>query len=233
MHSIRKAADRGHTRIDWLDSNHSFSFGHYYDPRFMGFGPLRVINDDIVAGGGGFATHPHANMEIISYVVEGALAHRDSLGNGSVIVPGDVQRMTAGTGIRHSEYNDSDDTPTRFLQIWILPETAGLTPGYEQRRFEAADKRDRLRLVASRDGRDGSVTIHQDADLYASLPSEGASVSHTLAKGRIGWLQVVNGRVVVNGDAVERGDGVAFDGGDITLTGASAYAEVLLFDMTR
>lgn len=199
----------------------------------MGFGPLRVINDDIVAGGSSFATHPHANMEIISYVVEGALAHRDSLGNGSVIVPGDVQRMTAGTGIRHSEYNDSDDTPTRFLQIWILPEAAGLTPGYEQRRFEAADKRDRLRLVASAMAATArSPSIRMPTSTPACRPKGRASAIRWPRAASAGcrWS---NGRVVVNGDAVERGDGVAFDGGDITLTGASADAEVLLFDMTR
>lgn len=231
MLALRKAADRGHTLIDWLDSHHSFSFGEYYDPRFMGFGPLRVINDDTVAAGGGFPTHPHANMEIISYVIDGALAHRDSLGNGSVIRPGDVQRMTAGTGIRHSEYNADPAQSTHFLQIWILPEKTGLTPGYEQKRFEIADKCDRLRLVASRDGREGSVTIHQDADLYASLPSEGKSVSHTFALGRIGWAQVVTGRLDINGEAVEAGDGVAIKDETVTITGRSADAEVLLFDL--
>ena len=169
MLKIRRADERGRTDFGWLDSRHSFSFGHYYDPAHMGFGPLRVINDDRVTPGAGFPTHPHGNMEIVSYVLDGALAHKDSLGTGSVIRPGDVQRMSAGSGIRHSEFNASASEPVHFLQIWIVPETEGLAPSYEQKRFSAEEKRGKLRLVASRDGRDGSVTIHRDVDLYATL----------------------------------------------------------------
>jgi redox-sensitive bicupin YhaK (pirin superfamily) len=228
MHVIRRAADRGHTLIDWLDSRHSFSFGEYYDPRHMGFGPLRVINDDRVRSGGGFGTHPHANMEIVTYVVSGALAHRDSLGNGSVIEAGDVQRMTAGTGIRHSEFNARDDEDVHFLQIWILPEKAGLTPSYEQKRIEPTDG---FRLIASRDGRDGSVTVHQTVDLYAGHPAEGVSLAHRFAAGRVGWLQVVKGRLDLDGETLEAGDGVAFDGGEVAVEALSADVDVLLFDM--
>ena len=169
MLTLRRAEERGRANLGWLDSRHSFSFGHYYDPEHMGFGPLRVINDDRVAPGGGFPTHPHGDMEIVSYVLEGGLAHKDSLGTGSVIRPGDVQRMSAGSGIRHSEFNASKTEPVHFLQIWIVPERQGLEPGYEQKTFSAEEKRGKLRLVGSRDGREGSVTIHQDVDLYATL----------------------------------------------------------------
>ena len=174
---IRKSEDRGKANFGWLDSRHSFSFGHYYDPRHMGFGHLRVINEDRVAPGEGFPAHPHSDMEIISYVLEGALEHRDSLGTGSVIRPGDVQRMSAGKGIRHSEFNASRSEPVHFLQIWIIPERRGLEPGYEQKSFPVEEKRGQLRLVASRDGREGSVTIHQDASLYATILSKGQSVA--------------------------------------------------------
>lgn len=232
MHSIRKAADRGHTRIDWLDSNHSFSFGHYYDPRFMGFGPLRVINDDIVAGGGGFATHPHANMEIISYVVEGALAHRDSLGNGSVIVPGDVQRMTAGTGVRHSEENDSQESEVHFLQIWLLPSARGIAPGYAQKHFADAEKRGRLRVVASPDARDGSIEIHAEAVLHAGLFAKGERETHALSTGRHAWVHVVRGSALVNGEALKAGDAMAVsDAASVTIEGDADEGEVLLFDL--
>jgi len=168
MLKVRKAEGRGRSNFGWLDSRHSFSFGHYYDPNHMGLGPLRVINDDRVAPGGGFPAHPHGNMEIISYVLEGALAHKDSLGTGSVIRPGDVQRMSAGTGIRHSEFNASTTEPVHFLQIWIIPEKSGLAPSYEQKSYPPVEKQGKLRLLASRDGRDGSVTIHRDVDLYAA-----------------------------------------------------------------
>src|SRR5919206_2650347 len=175
MITLRPAAERGAENLGWLDSRHTFSFGHYYDPKHMGFGPLRVINEDRVRGGAGFATHGHRDMEIISYVLEGALEHKDSIGTGSVIRPGDVQRMSAGTGIVHSEFNASRSEPVHFLQIWIIPERAGLAPGYEQKTFPVEERRNRLRLVASRDGRDGSLTVHQDVGLYASLLDPGGT----------------------------------------------------------
>jgi redox-sensitive bicupin YhaK (pirin superfamily) len=232
MLTLRKSEDRGRANFGWLDSRHSFSFGHYYDPAHMGFGPLRVINDDRVAGGGGFPTHPHQDMEIISYVLEGGLAHRDSIGNGSVIRPGDVQRMSAGTGIRHSEFNESKTAKAHFLQIWILPERAGLAPSYEQKAFTAEEKRSRLRLVGSRDGRDGSVTIHQDVDLYATLLADGEAVRHTLRDGRLGWVQVARGTATLNGEQLHPGDGVAIDtAGAVELVGTSDDAELLLFEM--
>lgn len=232
MLTLRKAEERGRANFGWLDSRHSFSFGHYYDPEHMGFGSLRVINDDRVAPGGGFPTHPHANMEIVTYVLAGALEHKDSLGNGSVIRPGDVQRMTAGTGIRHSEFNASRTEPVHLLQIWILPEQQGLTPGYEQTTFAEADKRGKLRLIGSRGGRDGSVTIHQDVDLYATLLDDGQGVSHALAAGRQAWVQVAQGTATLNGDQLYPGDGVAVtEAGKLDLVGTSADAEILLFDM--
>ena len=232
MLNLRKSEDRGRADFGWLDSRHTFSFGHYHDPKHMGFGPLRVINDDRVAAGGGFPTHPHADMEIISYVLEGALAHRDSIGTGSVIRPGDVQRMSAGTGIRHSEFNASKTEPVHFLQIWIVPEKKGLAPGYEQKTFDAASKSGKLRLVGSRDGRDGSVTIHRDVDLYATLPGDGGTVTPRTGAGRVGWVQVAQGTVTLNGEALRPGDGVALDAGaTISLTGTSDDAEVLVFDM--
>jgi redox-sensitive bicupin YhaK (pirin superfamily) len=232
MLDIRKAQHRGNANHGWLHSRHTFSFGHYHDPEHMGLGPLRVINDDRVAAGAGFPTHPHSDMEIISYVLEGGLAHRDSIGTGSVIRPGDVQRMSAGTGIRHSEFNASDSEPVHFLQIWIIPEKDGLTPGYEQKSFDAESKRGKLKLVGSRDGRDGSVTIHRDVDLYATLPGDGGTVTHKLAGGRIGWVQVAQGTATLNGEELRPGDGVALDAGDaIKLTGTSDDAEILVFDM--
>jgi redox-sensitive bicupin YhaK (pirin superfamily) len=229
--TVRKSDDRGKANFGWLQSRHSFSFGHYYDPGHMGFGPLRVINEDRVAPGGGFPTHPHRDMEIISYVLDGALEHKDSLGTGSVIRPGDVQRMSAGSGVRHSEYNASSKEPVHFLQIWIIPEREGLKPSYEQKCFEAAEKRGKLRLIGSRSGRDGSVTIHQDADLYATLLERGESVTHALKAGRSAWVQVASGSIAVNGQKLEAGDGMAVEGaGDLYLE-AEASAEVLLFDM--
>lgn len=229
--TLRKAGERGVADFGWLDSRHSFSFGHYHDPDHMGFGPLRVINEDRVAPGGGFPTHPHRDMEIITYVLDGALEHRDSIGTGSVIRPGDVQRMSAGTGIRHSEFNASDTEPVHFLQIWIIPETRGLKPGYEQKTFPATGKAGRLCLMGSRTGRDGSITIHQDADLYATLLEVGEGVSHELASDRIAWIQVARGSAVINGLALQAGDGLAISGkGTLNLTGGSR-AEVLIFDM--
>ena len=231
MLAIRHAAERGHANHGWLDSYHTFSFGSYYDPEHMGFSNLRVINDDTVSPGGGFATHGHNDMEIISYVLEGALAHEDSMGNGSVIRPGDVQRMSAGTGVTHSEFNASSDDPVHFLQIWILPERTGLEPSYEQTTFSDDEKRGRLRLIGSRDGRDGSVTIHQDVELYASRLGKGESISHDLAVNRKGWIHVVNGAVVLNGKRLQTGDGAAIEGpATIDLTGDSDL-ELLLFDM--
>jgi quercetin 2,3-dioxygenase len=232
MLTLRRAEERGRADLGWLDSRHSFSFGQYHDPSHMGFGPLRVINEDRVAGGGGFPAHPHGNMEIVSYVLSGALAHKDSLGTGSVIRPGDVQRMSAGSGIRHSEFNVSETEPVHFLQIWILPEQEGLEPSYEQKSFGDDEKRGRWRLVGSRDGRDGSVTIHQDVDLYATLLGQGESLSHALAQDRIGWLQVARGTASVNGQQLYPGDGVKFEQpGEIAVTATSETTELLLFDM--
>lgn len=229
--ALRKSADRGRANFGWLDSRHSFSFGEYYDDAHMGFGPLRVINDDRVEGGGGFPTHGHADMEIISYVLDGALAHKDSIGTGSVIVPGDVQRMSAGTGIRHSEFNASKIDEAHFLQIWIIPERRGLTPSYEQKSFSDEEKTGKLRLVGSRDGRDGSVTIHRDVDFYATLLNDGHAVTHELKAGRGAWVHVARGRVKLNGTALSAGDGASIEAaGTLTLDGAD-NAEVLLFDM--
>jgi len=231
MLAIRHAEDRGLANAGWLSSRHTFSFGHYYDPDFMGFGPLRVINEDQVQPGRGFDTHGHQDMEIISYVLEGALEHKDSIGTGSIIRPGEVQRMSAGTGVRHSEFNHSDSELVHFLQIWIVPERDGLEPSYEQKAFAENDKRGRLRLVGSRDGRDDSVTIHQDVDLYATLLSDNQTVTHEFAAGRKGWVQVALGTVLVNDKPLHAGDGVAIEVPcTITLTCASD-AEVLLFDM--
>jgi redox-sensitive bicupin YhaK (pirin superfamily) len=229
--TLRLAEERGTANFGWLDSKHSFSFGHYFDANHLGFGPLRVINEDRVAPGGGFPTHPHANMEIISYVLEGALEHKDSIGTGSVIRPGDVQRMTAGTGIRHSEYNASNREPVHFLQIWIVPEEEDLQPSYEQKAFADDEKRGKLRLIGSRDGRDGSITIHRDVDLYVTLLSNGETVGLELVEGRGAWLQVARGAVTVNGEALKAGDGLSIaEAGSISITGSSK-AEVLLFDL--
>jgi len=231
MLTLRRAEERGRANFGWLDSRHSFSFGHYFDPQHMGFGPLRVINDDRVAGGGGFPTHPHADMEIVSYVLEGGLEHKDSLGTGSVVRPGDVQRMSAGTGVRHSEFNASEQDPVHFLQIWILPEKKGLAPSYEQKTFSDADKRGKLRLVGSRDGRDGSVTIHRDVDLYATVLGDGEKVSHDVKTGRIAWVQVARGTATLNGEHLYPGDGVAIEEAGKIELGGTSEAEILLFDM--
>lgn len=231
MLTLRRAEERGRANFGWLDSRHSFSFGHYFDAKHMGFGSLRVINDDRVAGGGGFPTHPHADMEIVSYVLEGGLEHKDSLGTGSVVRPGDVQRMSAGSGVRHSEFNASQSDPVHFLQIWIVPEKKGIEPGYEQKTFSDADKRGKLRLVGSRDGRDGSVTIHRDVDMYATVLGDGDKVSHALAAGRVAWVQVARGTATLNGEQLYPGDGVAVEAaGTLELAGTSE-AEVLMFDM--
>jgi redox-sensitive bicupin YhaK (pirin superfamily) len=228
---VRKAADRGHADFGWLDSRHTFSFGEYFDPTHMGFGPLRVINDDRVAGGGGFPTHPHRDMEIITYVLDGALQHKDTLGTSSVIRTGDVQRMSAGTGVRHSEFNASSVEPAHFLQIWIVPEAQGLAPGYAQKNFLAEEKRGKLRLVASQDGRDGSITINRDVDLYASLLARGETVEHEVKAGRGAWAHVARGEVSLNGQALVAGDGVAVTEAGALRIAAAADAEVLVFDI--
>ena len=229
--TIRRADERGHARHGWLDSHHTFSFADYYDPSHMGFRALRVINEDRVAPGQGFGTHGHKDMEIISYVLEGALEHKDSIGTGSVIRPGDVQRMSAGTGVRHSEFNGSKSEPVHFLQIWILPDRAGHAPSYEEKRFSDADKRGRLRLVASSDGRDGSVTVHQDMSLYAGLLDGAESATYELAAGRHAWVQVARGEISVGGERLKAGDALAIDAaGTITLDGGKG-AEVLVFDL--
>ena len=232
MITIRSSHDRGKANFGWLDSRHTFSFGNYYDPAHMGFGTLRVINEDKVTPGQGFSTHGHRDMEIISYVLDGGLAHKDNIGNGSVIRPGDVQRMSAGTGILHSEYNASETDPVHFLQIWVLPETNGIAPGYEQTYFAPEEKQGQLRLVGSRDGRKGSVTIHQDLDLFATMLQPHQSVTHSLDIGRIAWIHVANGAVNVNGHTLTAGDGAAVsDETELTLTGIGDTTEVLLFDM--
>jgi redox-sensitive bicupin YhaK (pirin superfamily) len=228
--SIRKAKERGHANHGWLDSYHTFSFADYYDPEHMGFGPLRVINEDRVQPGKGFGTHGHRDMEIISYVLEGALGHQDSMGNGSSIVPGDVQRMSAGTGVRHSEYNHSKDGVTHFLQIWIEPKFTGIRPSYEQKHFSAEDKRGRLRLIASPDGRDGSVSMNQDASLYAGLFDGAERAELPLAGSRRGYVHVARGSISVNGQRLDAGDAMKLDGGTIELKGGKA-AEVLVFDL--
>ena len=231
MLEVRKSHERGHANHGGLDSYHTFSFSDYHDPRWMGFGPLRVINDDRVAPGGGFPTHSHRDMEIVTYVLEGSLQHQDSLGNGGTIVPGEVQRMRAGRGIAHSEYNASDTTPVHLLQIWIEPDTQNLEPGYEQKAFNPAEMRGRFRVVASNDGREGSVTIHQNAAIYAAKIAPGEQASIPLASGRRAWLHVAKGRVQIKGYTLEAGDSVAMvHESELTLDGLEA-AEVLLFDL--
>lgn len=231
MINIRKAKGRGHFNFGWLDTNHTFSFGDYYDPRFMGFRGLRVINEDRVQPGRGFPRHPHRDMEIISYVLEGSLEHKDSMGTGSVIRPGEVQRMSAGWGVTHSEFNHSKDEPVHFLQIWITPREQGIRPGYEQKAYAPEEKLGRLRLIASPDGRDDSVKIHQDTLLYATLLEPGQEVSHELGASRHAWVQVARGAVLVNGQLLEQGDGAALsDERAVTIVGQSP-AEVLLFDL--
>lgn len=231
MITVRQAEERGRSEIDWLDSRHTFSFADYHDPEHMGFRALRVINDDRVLPSSGFGSHPHRDMEILTYVLEGAIGHRDSMGNGSTIRPGDVQRMSAGTGVVHSEWNHSKSEPVHFLQIWIEPERRGIAPGYEQRPFEPHELRDRLRLVASRDGRDGSITIHQDAVLYATRLFAGKSVNHELAVGRHAWVQVARGVVTLNGVTLGAGDGAAVSDERRFELVATEDAEVLVFDL--
>ena len=231
MITIRSAQDRGAVNLGWLDTHHTFSFGEYYDPSHMGFASLRVINEDKVIPSQGFPTHAHRDMEIITYVLEGALEHKDSLGTGSIIRPGEVQRMSAGTGIRHSEYNASKTDPVHLLQIWILPERSGIEPSYEQKNFDIAQAQGQLKLVGSQDGREGSVTIHQDVNLYAATLQAGEAVAHTLTPERAGWLQVARGAITLNGQALTAGDGAAIaQEPDLTIEGTQD-AEILLFDM--
>ena len=228
---IRDRGRRGRTQTGWLDSWHTFSFGDYRDPNHMGFRSLRVINDDRVIPGAGFGTHGHRDMEIVSYVLAGALAHRDSLGVGSVIRPGDVQRMSAGTGIQHSEYNASSTEPVHFLQLWLLPEAAGLEPGYEQKTIPAEERHNRFRLVADHDGSDGAVTIHLDARIYAATLAAEAGVTVPLPPGRHAWLQVALGSVELEGDELREGDGAAITGEAAIQLASATGAELLLFDL--
>jgi quercetin 2,3-dioxygenase len=229
--ALRRAADRGHANHGWLDTWHTFSFADYYDPRFMGFRVLRVINEDFVAPDRGFPTHAHRDMEILTYVLDGALQHRDSLGTGSVIRPGEVQRMSAGTGVRHSEANPSADEAVHLLQIWIEPATLGIAPGYEQKTFADEDKRGRLRLVASPDAADGSVTVHQDVRLYATVLEAGRKIVHTLAPDRHAWVQVARGTLTLNGQVLGPGDGAAVSRETTLTLVAEKDAEALLFDL--
>ena len=232
MITVRPARERGHADHGWLDSNHTFSFADYHDPKHMGFRALRVINEDRVAPGRGFGAHPHRDMEILSYVIDGALEHKDSMGNGSIIRPGDVQRMTAGTGVVHSEFNASKSDPVHFLQIWILPEAQRLAPGYEQKTFARDDKKGRLRLVASHDGRDGSVTVHQDLAFYAAVLDAGEAIEQPIAKGRHVWVQVVRGAdLSVNGKTLAAGDGAAITDEARLDVRATSPSEVLVFDL--
>jgi len=235
MIRIRKSADRGHVQWDWLDTYHSFSFGEYHDPKNMGFRALRVINDDRVAAANGFPMHPHRDMEIVTYVLEGALGHKDSMGNGSVIAPGDVQRMSAGKGIVHSEWNHSKTEGVHLLQIWLMPEQHGITPSYEQKTFSEDEKRNQLRLIAapvSDPSKNGAVEIHQDARIFASVLAKDAKVEHTLAPGRHAWLQVARGSVTLNGKTLGEGDGAGIsDEQKLAVAGVADDSEVLLFDL--
>ncbi|MBI3783182.1 MAG: pirin family protein [Deltaproteobacteria bacterium] len=231
MISRRRSEERGATHLAWLDSKHTFSFGDYYDPQNMGFHKLRVINDDRVAAGGGFAMHGHRDMEIVTYVLEGALEHKDSLGNGSIIRPGDAQRMSAGTGIQHSEFNHSKAEVVHFLQIWILPAQLGLPPSYEQKTIPAEELRRRLRCIVAPDGRDGAIAIHQDCLLYAARLAAGESVAHALPAGRHAWVQVARGAATINGEAFVEGDGAALSNEPRVDIASTKGGEVLLFDI--
>ena len=231
MLNIRKANDRGHVNMGWLDTHHTFSFANYYDPKYMGFADLRVINDDIIAPGRGFGTHPHKDMEIITYVLEGALEHKDSMGNGSVMRPGDVQRMSAGTGVAHSEFNHSQDEPVHLLQIWLLPDRKGHTPGYEQKHFSDDEKRGRLRLIASHNGDEGSVSLNQDVRVYATLLDGDESLTYDLPNGRVAWVHIARGAVELNGEKLEAGDGASIEDAQQLEFSNADRAELLLFDM--
>jgi redox-sensitive bicupin YhaK (pirin superfamily) len=232
MIQVRKSQERGHANHGWLDTYHTFSFDTYYDPAFMGFRSLRVINEDRVAGGQGFGMHPHRDMEIITYVLEGALEHRDSMGSRGVIRPGEVQHMSAGTGVRHSEYNASESEPVHLLQIWIQPDRAGIKPEYEQQPLDRTAARGKLLQVAGPKGDGGVLTIHQDAKLFATVLSKGETAKHRLAGGRHAWVQVARGAVELNGKLLNSGDGAAVSNEpEVTLAGRNGEAEVLLFDL--
>ncbi len=231
VNQIYDGQTRGHTKISWLDSYHTFSFGGFLDPKRMGFRSLRVINDDRVIPSAGFGTHSHRDMEIITYVLEGALEHKDSLGTGAVIYPGEVQRMSAGTGISHSEFNPSQTEPVHFLQIWIIPEKQGLSPSYEQRDFPLSEKQGKLRLIAAQDGRLGAVTIHQNVDLYASVLEPGEQVSYNLPPHRYAWVQIAQGKATLNGKALQAGDGIAVSEPEELQIGTEVGAEILLFNL--
>ena len=231
MITVRHAADRGHVNFGWLDSHHTFSFGEYHDPRQMGFGPIRVINDDRVSPGQGFGAHPHRDMEIVTYVLDGAVEHTDNTGGHGRITHGVVQRMSAGTGVVHSEFNGSKTDPVHFLQIWIVPATRGVTPRYEDRAFAAEGRHNQWQLIISPDGADGSLDVHQDARMYATELVGGHSLAHTLAPGRNAWIQVASGSVTLNGHALSAGDGAAVTGETTVTVSATAAAEVLLFDV--
>ncbi|REK10781.1 MAG: pirin family protein [Planctomycetota bacterium] len=232
MITIRKAEDRGHADHGWLDTNHTFSFASYRDPEHMGFRSLRVMNEDRVAPGKGFGTHAHDNMEIISYVLSGALEHKDSMGNGEVLRPGEFQRISAGSGITHSEFNPSSEEPVHFYQIWLVPNVRDIQPSYQQREFDKGEKLNRLRLVASPDGADGSLSIHTDADVYLSHLAAGSEVGFDLQPGRHGWLQVLSGSVAVSGNQLSTSDGAAITNEDSVSIVASEDAEIMLFDLT-
>ncbi len=231
MITIRKSEERGHVKIDWLDSRHTFSFGDYYDPNHMSFRSLRVINEDHVAPDSGFGAHPHRDMEILTYVVDGVLEHKDNMGNGSLIQPGEIQRMCAGTGIVHSEFNHSKTAPVHLLQIWILPERKGLPPGYEQRTFSRAQKLNKLCLIASPDARDGSVRVHQDLSLYAAILTEETELVHPVAAQRGVWVQVVRGSVKINKQILNAGDASAVELAEVLRIKASEESEILFFDL--
>jgi redox-sensitive bicupin YhaK (pirin superfamily) len=231
MIRLRKSADRGHLNHGWLDTHHSFSFGDYYDPSQMGFRSLRVMNEDLVQAGQGFGMHPHRDMEIVTYVLEGALEHRDSMGNGSILRPGEFQRMTAGTGIRHSEFNPSATEPVHLYQIWLLPERNGLAPGYEQKAFSEEEQRGRWRIVASRDAEDGALKIHQDASVSLTRLDHGDSVIREIPKGRHAWLQVLRGKVNVNNQPGTTGDGFALSDEPNLAVTANEASELMLFDL--
>jgi redox-sensitive bicupin YhaK (pirin superfamily) len=231
MITIRLAADRGHANHRWLDTHHTFSFGSYRDPKHVHFRALRVMNEDFVAPGQGFGTHPHENMEIVTYVLEGALQHKDSMGNGEVLRPGEFQRMSAGTGITHSEFNPSPTEPVHLYQIWLFPQENGIKPSYEQRRFDEVERRNRLRLVASPDAAEGSLLIHQDAKIFLSSLDAGSQVMYNLGTGRHAWLQVIRGQIALNGRALHTSDGAAISNETALEIAATNDAEVMLFDL--